>query len=413
MTSYSAKAKESCPPRHREAVTGSFLLQSQILILVLALGLLGGGTLRAGNLLFNGTLDLIGPITTQPDGNPGQVNPCPIGWNVDAGKTISGQFFDGGDSEPWCNVTPPSSSTGYGFFFKPFQGSTNANPSLNDYLSVELFQDNPATAGTMFTLSANVACEAGCSLIVPGTPARALLEIQFLNSSGTIISSNGYDLVVNGMPTVGTSGMTQGPNPMTTPQYTAPAGTATVRAGIWMLNTWSTSGAQSFFADNLDLEATAPAGSPVITSQPASTTVAPGGTVQLSVGATGATSYQWQLAGTNIADGGVYSGTKTATLTITGASVNDVGHYRALVGNTSGSVYTSDAVLALMGIGINPVITIDGKPGDTYRVDYSTALTPNTWTPLTTNKLATATLQVIDPVSGLSGKRFYRAVFLY
>jgi hypothetical protein len=180
-----------------------------------------------------------------------------------------------------------------------------------------------------------------------------------------------------------------------------------------MLNTWSTSGAQSFFADNLDLEATAPAGSPVITNQPASTTVAPGGTVQLPIGASGATSYQWQLAGTNIADGGEYSGTKTATLTITGASVADVGHYRALVANAAGSLYTSDAVLALMAMAINPVITIDGKQGDTYRVDYATQLAPTTWIPLSTNKLTSATLQVVDPVSALSGKRFYRAVFLY
>jgi hypothetical protein len=207
---------------------------------VLALGALSGGAAWAANVLFNGTLDLIGPISTQPDGNPGQVNPCPIGWNVDVSKTISGAFYDGGDSEPWCNVAPPSDPSGYGFFFKPFQGSTNANPSLDDYLSVELFQDNPATPGTMFTLSANVACEANCSLIASNTPARALLEVQFLDNTGSIISSNGYDLVANGMPTVGTSGMTQGPNPMTTPQYTAPVNTATVRAGVWMLNTWNT-----------------------------------------------------------------------------------------------------------------------------------------------------------------------------
>ena len=201
---------------------------------------------------------------------------------------------------------------------------------------------------------------------------------------------------------------------MTTPQYTAPAGTVTVRAGVWMLSTWnSTVNPQNFFADNLDLEATAPAGSPVITKQPASTTVAPGGTVQFAIGATGATSYQWQLAGTNIADGGEYSGTKTAALTITGASLAAVGHYRALVANAAGSVFTADAVLALMGFDINPVITIDGKKGDTYRVDYATQLAPTNWIPLTTNKLASATLQVIDPVSGLSGKRFYRAVFLY
>ena len=66
------------------------------------------------------------------------------------------------------------------------------------------------------------------------------------------------------------------------------------------------------------------------------------------------------------------SGATTPTLTITGASASDVGHYRVLVSNGSGSVYSQSAALALLGLTINPVVTIQGKIGDTYRVDYST-----------------------------------------
>ena len=92
-----------------------------------------------GNVLFNATLDQTG-ITTQN-------NPCPIGWVVDAELSTSGGFFDGGDSETFCNVCDPG---GYGFFFKPFQGSVGPPADL---LTVQLYQDNPCTPGTMCTLS--------------------------------------------------------------------------------------------------------------------------------------------------------------------------------------------------------------------------------------------------------------------
>lgn len=370
--------------------------------------LLSIGAAQASNILFNGYLDTTAVIDIQPDGNLGQVNPCPVGWNVEATKTISGVYYDGGDSEPWCNVTPPSAADGFGFFFKPFTGSTNENPALNDLATVKLFQDNATTPGTKFTLSAYVASEANCSLNQPG-PAKALLVVEFLDNTGTVLASNAYDLVANGMPSGGTSTMTQ----MTTPEYTAPSGTATVRAGVYMIDTWSTTGAQSFFADNIDLEATPPPGSPDITSQPVPATVAPGDTAQFTVVATGATGYAWQFNGNAVTNGGAYSGADTATLTITGTTVTNLGHYRVLVSNSSGSVFSSDAALAFQALAINPVITINGKVGDTYRTDYTTSLDSGTWTPLATNTLKSTTLTIIDPVSATTGMRYYRSVFLY
>ena len=401
--------------RWKGVASGSLRRRSQFLIMAWAVTALSVGITQASNLFFNGTLDNTAVIATQPDGNLGQVNPCPVGWNVTALKTISGAFYDGGDSEPWCNVSPPSDPSGYGFFFKPFQGSTNANPALNDLLSVVLSQDNACTPGTKCSVAANLACEANCSLVTDASgQAKAYLFVEFLDNTHTILSLNKYDLVASGMPTSGTGGMATGPNPMTTPQYTAPAGTVTVRAGVWMTNVFGTTGAQSFFADNLDLETVAPPGSPSITSQPTSTTVNPGGTVSFTVVASGATSYQWQFYGTNLVNGGVYSGSTTATLTITGATAANVGHYRALVSNGSGSVFSSDAVLALMNLAINPVITLNGKVGDTYEIDYSTTISPPTWIPLSTNRLTTTTLTVVDPVDARGGSgRYYRAVFLY
>ena len=202
--------------------------------------------------------------------------------------------------------------------------------------------------------------------------------------------------------------------PYTTPEVTAPANTVTVRAGASIFNVYSTQNAQSFFVDGFDLEATAPPGSPVITAQPVQTTVAPGATATLTVTATGATSYQWQLNKSNISDSpGHISGSTLPTLTITGVTNSDVGHYRVLVSNASGSVYSSDAPLALDTISFYPVITLAGKIGDTYRLDYSTAVAPTTWIPLSTNKLATSPQMLVDTSSPMDHSRFYRAVFLY
>ena len=369
---------------------------------VLGLAALASGGANAANVLFNANLDQIG-LTSQ-------INPCPIGWDVIAFKTVSGPFLDGGDSETFCNVSPPSDPNGYGFFFKPFQG-TVAPPE--DLLTVQLSQDNPATPGTKFTLSGYAACEANYSgLFNTNTPPPAtLFVVEFLDAGGNGLVTNEYDLVANGLPTSGPGSMAL----LTTPQYTAPANTATVRVGATIKNVYNSNvNPQNFFVDSFDLESVAAPGSPVITSQPGQATVAPGGNVSFTVVATDATSYQWQLYNTNLANVPSHvSGATSATLTITGASVNDVGHYRVFVSNTSGSLYSADAPLALDTLNFFPVIALTGKLGDTYRVDYSTSVAPTTWIPLSTNKLTTSPQTVIDTTSPMNNSRFYREVFLY
>jgi hypothetical protein len=398
------KTKRTSSIQLRNAVFGGSLKKAPLALLA-ALGLMAWGPVNANaaNVLFNPNLDQTGFTT--------QLNPCPIGWTVIATKTISGDFFDGGDSETFCNVTPPSDPAGYGFFFKPFQGSLGP-PA--DVLTVELYQDNPATPGTKFTLSGYAACEANYSGLITTNdpPSATLFVVEFLNSSGDVIQSNAFNLIANGMPQTGPASMAL----LTTPQYTAPANTATVRVGAWMENVYNNpaGGGQSFFVDSFDLESVAAPGSPVITSQPSQTAVAPGGTVNLTVGATGATSYQWQLYNTNLSNVPSHiSGATTPTLTITGASASDVGHYRVLVSNASGSVFSADAPLALDTLNFFPVVSLTGKIGDTYRVDYSTSIAPTTWIPLSTNKLTTSPQMIIDTTSPMNNTRFYREVFLY
>lgn len=369
----------------------------RLLTLIAVLGLVAWGTgVANANDLSNSDLDniAIGP----------QNNPTPTGWTVEASKSVSGAHFDGCSSEPWCNVQQPG---GYGLFFKPFQGS------VGDEITVQFYQDNPATPGTKFTLSGYAAGEPGYSgFFTTNNPLpKTLFVIEFLNAAGTVLASNALDLIAAGLPSGGPGSMTQ----FTTPQFTAPANTTTVRAGASMINTYSTSGGQSFFVDAFDLDSVAPPGSPVITNQPSSATVAAGGTMSFTVGVSnpaGAT-YQWQFYNTNISNGGSISGATGPTLTITGASASNVGHYRVLVSNGSGSVYSQSAALALLGISVNPVITINGKIGDTYVVEYSNAAAPATWIPLSTNKLTVSPQAVIDfSTSGCSGNRFYRAVYV-
>lgn len=387
----------------------------RVFALSAALALMAWGTVgtKAADVLSNGTLDAIGPN--------GQFNPGPIGWTVEAYKSISfpaGGYNDGGDSETFCNVSPPSDPAGYGFFFKPFQGSWNG-PGLNDLLTVFLYQDNAAVPNTSFTLSFNAAAELNFVAFFPtNSPAPgAFGVIEFLDGSNVPIVTNMFDLVAASPPLPN-----GGPNAMagytfTSPTVVAPAGSATVRAGVYMLNTYNANAnPQNFFVDNFVLNANSPAGSPVITNQPVAVTVSPGGTASFTVGVsnTAGVSYQWQLYNTNISNGGGISGATSHTVTITGVSAANVGHYRARVSNTAGAAYSASVPLAVQSLSFFPVVILNGKSGDTYRVDYATTLTPTPdWTPFSTNKLTSPTQYIIDTGSPGSNKRFYRSVFLF
>jgi hypothetical protein len=75
------------------------------------------------------------------------------------------------------------------------------------------------------------------------------------------------------------------------------------------------------------------------------------------------------------------------------------------------SVVSTGASLTTEAAGFFPVVTINGIPGDTYEVDYTTSLTlPVTWIPLSTNTLGSFTQYVVDSSSPMSNSRFYRVV---
>lgn len=97
---------------------------------------------------------------------------------------------------------------------------------------------------------------------------------------------------------------------------------------------------------------------PTITQHPSSQSVDPGATATLAVvaGGTGPLSYQWQKNGSNLSNGGHYSGVATATLTISSFDGNDVADYRCVVTNPYGTA-TSNAATLTLAVPGPPTIT--------------------------------------------------------
>jgi len=116
---------------------------------------------------------------------------------------------------------------------------------------------------------------------------------------------------------------------------------------------------------------------------------------------------------TTLVNGGNISGATSASLTVANVSSSDVGHYRVLVANAAGSVYSADAPLAIQVLNFFPAVTLNGRLGDTYRVDYATDIAPTTWIPLSTNKLTASPQYIFDTTSPVPSHRFYRSVFLF
>jgi beta-mannanase len=83
--------------------------------------------------------------------------------------------------------------------------------------------------------------------------------------------------------------------------------------------------------------------------QPSAQSVCPGGTAAFTVAIVGGTfGYQWQKNSTNLTNGGHYSGTTTATLTVSNVDTSDAAGYRCIVtGGCVGSTTSNEAALTL------------------------------------------------------------------
>ena len=108
-----------------------------------------------------------------------------------------------------------------------------------------------------------------------------------------------------------------------------------------------------------------------ITAQPAGQTVYAGNSASFNVATFGScpVAYQWQLNGTNLADGGSISGATARVLTIGNATVAVAGTYSVIVSNSIDSLASSNATLTV--IDSAPVITI--QPANAAVFEGSTA----------------------------------------
>jgi hypothetical protein len=91
---------------------------------------------------------------------------------------------------------------------------------------------------------------------------------------------------------------------------------------------------------------------PVFTAQPANATIAAGTGASFTVAISSPTpvTYQWQHAGTNLSNGGHFSGVNTATLTVSNADPSDAGSYKARVSNSSGTTDSNPANLNVVTV---------------------------------------------------------------
>ena len=150
---------------------------------------------------------------------------------------------------------------------------------------------------------------------------------------------------------------------------------------------------------------------PVIVTQPASVTVASGGSASFSVGVTGATplTYQWQQNGTNL------SGATGATLSLTNLALSQSGYYYSVtVTNAIDSVQSATVWLTVTG----PALTLN-PTGSAFTLGFA-AVSAKTYDLLVSSNLTTwTTQQVIGPfgtssnftlllTSQTNGARFYR-----
>jgi Immunoglobulin domain len=159
-------------------------------------------------------------------------------------------------------------------------------------------------------------------------------------------------------------------------------------------------------------------GTPLFSLQPSNAVVMLGSPVTLhSLAATPNSSpidYTWLFNNVPLADGGGYTGTHTANLSIASVTTANTGNYAVVATNhTDITHYTLSHIAGVNAETFNlfPVITIDGVVGNTYLVQYATSLTPPvTWTTLATVTLGAASQQIVDTATPLAITRFYRVV---
>lgn len=220
-----------------------------VLSLLLTLGAMRDGS--AASILTNGNLDL----TVATEIVPGFFLPKPQSWVNQGTRSISGPYEDELSSEPWAGPAPtpvtadgsglpaPDGCSGLdcGVFFKPFSGN-----AVDGLATGHLYQDNAATPGELYTLTAWAGAE-------PNALADEIqLALEFLDGANALLASSVLDLVAAGL-------FTDNGEPFDYKQFSvngiAPAGTVFVRARASMIDAIGNplGGGQAIVFDDFEL----------------------------------------------------------------------------------------------------------------------------------------------------------------
>jgi hypothetical protein len=222
-------------------------------------------------------------------------------------------------------------STGYVWY--QFTLSRSVLPALGRYLDISVSSPDPS----------------------PDT------EIALFNSSGTLVASDddsGPGLLSQLSFGAGTRPAIADGQPFDGRNGALNAGTYYLAVGKYHLQytsdpwgiVFAGSGTMNAaFQINTNLQPGVDCFAPTISQQPQGVMAFPGQTVHFTTAAsgTGTLTYQWQLLGVNISDGGPISGSTTPSLTIAGVRSIDGGAYTAVVTNACGSTTTSAAALVV------------------------------------------------------------------
>lgn len=162
----------------------------------------------------------------------------------------------------------------------------------------------------------------------------------------------------------------------------------------------------------------APAGVPHITSQPQSKTIRAGESTAFTVSATGNATllYQWYQGASPNTNGLISGATSTAYST---PVISTNTSYWVSVRNSLGMVDSLPAYVTVLPaqtpklsfqiLAGYPVVTLDGKVGTNYVIQYKNNLTDASWTPLLNFNLSANPFTYFDTSATGVPRRYYRA----
>ena len=212
---------------------------------------------------------------------------------------------------------------------------------------------------------ATVAPPSGFTFNTPGPATAACLAPATMSITLGTIASGGFTNPITLTATAGIpagTNITFGTNPVTPGNSSVVNlnNANTLAPGSYTITITGTATGATTQTRDITYTVTAGAG-PAITAGPVNQAVCEGANTSFSVTSTAATSFQWQVSAdggvtyNNLSNGGVYSGTTLATLTITGATVAlNNNRYRCIASTLCGSTTSNAGILTVNGV---PVIT--------------------------------------------------------